>query len=197
MSDLMETITNSLSSNIPQLSQHLGVSESQTQSALSTALPTLISAMSRNAESDGGNGLLGMLDRDNDGSILDDVGSLIGNQQSEQRGDQFLGSILGGKRGAVESAVSQSSGLSSGQTSSLMKLLGPLLMGAITKKSSGGGFDAGSLLNMVQGERQSVEQSSNGGSFIGRLLDQDGDGDFDFSDAAKMGMSYFGKMFKS
>lgn len=196
MSDLMDTITKSLSGNLPQLSQHLGVSESQTQSALSTALPTLISAMSRNAESDGGNGLLGMLDRDNDGSILDDIGSLIGNRQTEQRGDQFLGSILGGKRGSVENAVSQSSGLSSGQTSSLMKLLGPMLMGALSKKSSGG-FDAGSLLNMVQGERKTVEKNSGGGSFIGRLLDQDGDGDFDLSDAAKMGMSYFGKMFKS
>ena len=43
-------------------------------------------------------------------------------------------------------------------------------------------------MGFLGGERKSVEQST-GGSLIGRMLDQDGDGDFDLSDMAKMAMA--------
>ncbi|MCE3016345.1 MAG: hypothetical protein ACK56W_14105 [Pirellula sp.] len=40
---------------------------------------------------------------------------------------------------------------------------------------------------MFRRERTSVESRA-GGSIIGKLLDQDGDGDFDLSDMLKLGM---------
>ena len=46
-------------------------------------------------------------------------------------------------------------------------------------------------MGFLGGEKAAVEKS-NGGSLIGRMLDQDGDGDFDMSDMAKMAM---GKLF--
>jgi hypothetical protein len=54
-------------------------------------------------------------------------------------------------------------------------------------------MDAGGLGGMLRGERKQMENQASGGLLAG-LLDQDGDGDFDFQDVMKLGMKrLFGK----
>ncbi len=199
MSSISDLVAQALSGNMSEISNKIGADPQQTEKAISAALPTMIGALSRKAEGDDGGGLMGMLDRDGDGSALDDLAGFIGGGGHESRGNQVLDGLFGGKRNRVENAVGQASGLSADQSGMLMKMLGPLVMGALMKKaggSSGGGLDMGSLVNMMQGERQEIERDTQQSSMIGRLVDQDGDGDFDFSDMAKIGMGYLGKMFR-
>lgn len=197
MSSIMELVSESLSGNMPELSQQLGADRQQTEKAIGAALPTLIGAMSRKADSQG-DSLLALLDRDGDGSALDDLAGFMGQGRHQTRGNELLDGLLGGRRGRVESAVSQASGLSSDQSAMLMQVLGPLVMGALGRKAgtAGGGLDMGSLVSMMQGERASIERDPRSTSLLGWLLDQDGDGDFDFSDMASIGMSMLGRMFK-
>lgn len=71
-----------------------------------------------------------------------------------------------------------------------MGMLAPMVMGAIGKKKRDDGMDRGGLGGMLKGERKQIEQQASGGLLAG-LLDQDGEGDFDFSDVMQIGMKRF------
>ena len=177
---------------VEQIASRLGASKEQTQSAIGMALPTLLGAVAKKAEHDDGvaeiDGQLG----DHDGSVFDSLSSLLGggDEQQASQGNQLLGSILGGRQSKVETGIGKASGLQGGQVSSLMGMLAPMVMGAIGKKKRDDGMDRGGLGGMLKGERQQIEQQASGGLLAG-LLDQDGDGDFDFSDVMQIGMKRF------
>ncbi len=74
----------------------------------------------------------------------------------------------------------------------LLMMLAPLLMGALGKRRQQEDLSPGGLGDWLQGESDRVEASTGGGGLIGRMLDQDGDGDFDMMDMMKFGA---GKLF--
>lgn len=116
-------------------------------------MPTLLGAMANNTKSESGaSGLLGALDRDHDGSILDDITGFI-NQGDSAQGDGILKHVLGGQRTVVESGLSQKTGLNSSQMSGLLKMVAPILMGYLgkQKKSQSSGFDNGSITDLLGG----------------------------------------------
>ena len=126
------------------IASQLGVKEGQAQSAISTALPVLITALNKNAQSGDADNISKALERDHDGSILDNVGSYLSGGN--------LSHILGSKQSQVENAVSKTSGLSGAQTSKLLMILAPIIMGYLGKQKqsqSAGGGDITDLLGSV------------------------------------------------
>lgn len=109
--------------------------------------------------------------------------------------DDVLGKVLGGKQKRVEDSIGKSSGLDLRKIGPLLAILAPLVLGAMksraSSRSSGNSktIDPSDLTKMMRGERSSIEQKA-GGSLIGRMLDQDGDGDFDLSDIMSLGMKF-------
>ncbi|MFK8115466.1 MAG: DUF937 domain-containing protein [Rubripirellula sp.] len=202
MSDLLDLVSQHLNQDtIATLSRSIGADPQQTQQAIGAALPTLLGGLVRNAaQPDGQQQLHGALDRDHDGSILGQLGSLFGQKPAEIQapekttaGGAILDHILGGRRSRVESGVSQSSGLTSGQTIKLLMMLAPMLMGILGKRQKEEKLSPGGLGDLLRGEEQKVE-TSGGGGLIGKVFDQDGDGDFDMMDMMKFGA---GKLFGS
>jgi hypothetical protein len=110
--------------------------------------------------------------------------------------DDILGKVLGGKKKRVEDAIGKSSGMDLRKIGPLLVILAPLVLGAMKaragSRSTGNSksIDPSDLSDMMRGERKSIEQKQ-GGSLIGKMLDQDGDGDFDLSDIMKLGMKFF------
>lgn len=80
-------------------------------------------------------GLLGALDRDHDGSILDDVAGFIGNNDNSA-GDGILKHVLGDNRNTVENGLSAKTGLNSSQIGQLLKMAAPLIMGYLGKQKN-------------------------------------------------------------
>ncbi|MEM6469997.1 MAG: DUF937 domain-containing protein [Planctomycetota bacterium] len=205
MSQLMDLVGSYLNDeNVDRISRSLGSDRSKTEKAISAALPTLVGAMTRNANDPSKQERLHQaLVRDHDGSLFDHLGSFLGpgDDPVEQpgltkkttSGGAILDHLLGNRRGRVEQGVSSASGLDSGQSVKLMSMLAPLLMGALGKKRRDGDLSAGGLGDLLQSERQSVESEPATKSLLGRMFDQDGDGDFDLMDIVKLG---FGRMFK-
>ncbi|MEM9413171.1 MAG: DUF937 domain-containing protein [Planctomycetota bacterium] len=196
MSSLLEMLAGQLGGdNLSMISKEIGADESTTQSAMGAALPLLIGALSRNGSNEqGAQGLMSALEKDShDGSIFDNMSDFLGNKQYDEprSGAGILGHLLGGKQSRVEQGVSAASGLGSDATGKLMKMLAPLVLGAIGKKQQSEGLGLGDLMGFLGGEKDAVEKSDSG-SMIGGLLDQDGDGDFDLGDVAKLAM---GKLF--
>ena len=194
---LLETLTQQLDSNaISQLSQQIGANPQATSQAVSGALPLLVSALAKNtADSGGAQALAGALDRDHDGSILDDVVGFLGQGGNSSMGAGILGHLLGGRQGGAQDAIGKMSGLNGGQVGQLLTMLAPIVLGALGKQKRSQGLDGGGLADLLGGERQKAEQVEPGAmGMLGRLLDSDGDGQVG-DDLAKIGIGMLGKMF--
>ena len=162
---------------ISQIGQAIGADSQTTGSAIQAAPPALLNGLASNSQSEqGASSLLGALDRDHDGSVLDDIGGLLGTiAQGQGAGSSIIGHILGGQSGAVTQAIGQASGLDQAKVGQLLTILGPIVMGALgrSQRSGGAGVDLAGLL------AGATQQFGGGGDLLGmasRLLDQDGDG---------------------
>jgi hypothetical protein len=178
------------------LSRQLGTDEAATQSALAAALPALLGALSRSGTSPGGaQSLLAALDRDHDGSILDDLlGALGGAQSSSAEG--ILGHLLGGRRGAVESQIGRQSGLDPTSVGKILAAVAPLVMGALGRAQRRGSWDADGLARELGAERTRAEEAAPGSfGIFEKLLDTDGDGEIG-DDVTRIGTQLLGNLFK-
>jgi len=183
------------------LTQQLGASESQTSTAVQMALPALFGALSRNAASpSGAESLLGALDRDHDGSVLDDlVGVLAGSTGgggSAFNAGGILEHMLGSRRGGLESQLGQETGLQGSQITKLLIALAPLVMGALGKaqrEQRMGSQELGYELGRVS--KHAEESLGDRFGVLGSLLDQDGDGRLD-PGVVQMGKSLLGRLFR-
>jgi len=195
--DLMNLLQSQLGNDdfIKQLSQQIGGAEpAQTKAAATGIVSTLMGALAKNAaKPEGANALSNALDRDHDGSILDDAFSLLSGQkqasnQNMLNGAGILKHLLGGKQGGAVDMISQVSGLDQGKTGNLMTMLAPLLMGALGKTKRQSGLNAGDLFSLLSGSVKEDRKQGNNQTMdmISMFLDQDGDGDIK-DDVMKIG----------
>jgi len=178
-----------------QISQQLGADEGSTATAVSSALPVLIGALSKNSASqDGAAALLGALKRDHDGSALSDLAGLIRDPEA-RGGSGILKHVLGGQQSQVQAGLSQASGLDAGSAGKLLAMLAPMVMGALGKAQRNGGLDVSDLAGMLAGERRQAKAALPGAAgMLSGFLDADGDGDIK-DDVARLGAGLLGKLF--
>ena len=182
MAGLLDLVTQSLGGDQQQqLGRQLGISPQQTQSAMTAALPMLLAGLARNASTpQGATALHGALERDHDGSLLDNLGGLLSGGAGASRatdGGGILGHVLGDRQDAAQQAVSGASGVNGAQAAQLLAMLAPIVMGAIgrTQRQQGVGADGlGELLSGAQ--QQSAQAQPDLMQLANRLLDRDGDG---------------------
>jgi hypothetical protein len=182
---------------IDQIADQLGLDRGRTEQVVSGALPMLLGGLTRNAASpDGAASLLGALERDHDGSILDDIGGFLGRGSgAADAGLGILGHVFGGRSSSVENALAGSSGLDSGSVRQILAMLAPLVMGMLGKTQRSRGLDLGGLADLLGGERRAAEaKAPAAANLIGSLLDADGDGQVG-DDLAKLGGSLLGGLF--
>lgn len=176
-----------------QISQTLGTDEGTAQNAIQTALPLLIGAAARQASTpEGANGLMGLLDRNADGNVVDDLAGFLGNPASGAVvGGDALDLLFGQQRPQVESNLSQTTGLSMGQIVPLLTMLAPIVLGFLGKMKQEQGLDASGVAGLLGQQTQQMEQ---GGipvmGAISGLLDQNRDGN-PLDDVMRMAGGFF------
>ncbi|MDT0554912.1 DUF937 domain-containing protein [Patiriisocius hiemis] len=178
---------------ISGVSQDTNQPQDKTAQVVSMALPLLMGAMKRNANSqEGASGLMGALDNKHDGSILDNLGGLFNggvNEDVKIDGLGILGHVLGGSQDNVVGALSQKSGMDSGNVMKILSVVAPIVLGYLGKEKrkqnvqSQSGLD-GLLGGMLGGGKQQNKQQS----LIESLLDGDNDGSI-IDDVAGMVLS--------
>ena len=205
MADLVDLIKGQLSDQlIGQLSNQIGgARREQTSVAAQGIVNTLIGALAQNAQSQTGvQNIRQAVQRDHDGSILDQLGDLFGGRtqvRPEQtrtlNGAGILKHILGNRQNGAIDMISRMSGLDQSKTGSLMTMLAPVVMGMIGRQTRQNKLDdnglAGLLTNTVSRER-----ANPGNPMIdvaARFLDSDGDGSA-MDDIAGMGMRFLGNL---
>ena len=196
--NVIELLQGQLDDNlIQQLSQQIGgASPEQTQAAASGIISTLVAGLNKNAaQPGGGDALVSALDRDHDGSLLEDVaGFLLGGRQPSNpntlNGAGILGHILGGNQGNVAGVLGKATGLDSSQILQLMMTLAPMVLAALGKAKSQQGLNAEGIGGLLRTTVQSQTNQQQEMGLLGRLLDADGDGSV-MDDIANLGMKFF------
>lgn len=197
---------------LEEMAGAIGADSGTTQRAVEAALPALVAGLAKNASSpSGAASLASALESDHDGSVLDNVGSLLGSltgggsksgmggllgaaagmlggggSSRATNGAGILKHVFGAKESGVAKAIGQSSGLDMGQASKLLMMLAPLVMGALGKMKKDGGLDAGAIAGMLAGEKEELASSAGGLEGLLGMLDSDGDGDIK-DDVTKLG----------
>ena len=196
----MDLLQSQLSGNIiDQLSNQIGEDKEKTETATSGIVSMLTSALAKNAQTPAGaSSLASALDNDHDGGIFDNVSDLINGNLNNNRaanGAGILKHVLGGKQGNAIDLISKMSGLSSSKTGSLMTMLAPMVLGMLGKEKRQQNLDQSGLSDMLSRTVKSPTNQRQEMGFIGKLLDQDGDGSV-MDDLAGMGMKALGNMFR-
>ena len=183
---------------VDEISRSLGLSGGDVTNVLAGAVPAIMAGLTRNGASSAGAGsLLGALDRDHDGSILDDVVGYLAGGGDQKGGAGILGHVLGGRQAGIERTVSRSSGVDMASVAKIMAMAAPLIMGALGKAKRQQGFDASGLAAALgQQERAARQVSPSAVDTFAKMLDSDGDGD-SMDDIVKLGSGLLGGLFKA
>jgi hypothetical protein len=201
--DILELLKSQVDGNmLKQLSEQIGSDESQTGAAVNGVFSALLNGVGQNIQQpEKASGLLEALDRDHDGSILNDLAGLMGGKaqvqnQATVNGSGILGHILGGNTSKVAEMIGRMSGIDASQSGVLLEKLAPVLLGVLGKvktENSGGGQG---LLDLITKTTQTHNTQTQAGGIFQKLLDKDGDGQI-MDDIIGMGAkSLLGGLFK-
>jgi hypothetical protein len=151
MSSILDSVRQQLGPDtIQQLSGALGADPAATSNAVSLALPALLGGLAQNAAEPQGAASLDQALNQHDGSILDNLGGMLGGSGTGTSalggiGGAILGHIFGARRGSVEEGVGNASGLNAAQVAQLMAMLAPIVMGVLGRMKQTKGLDANRL----------------------------------------------------
>jgi hypothetical protein len=179
LSSIVESVLANLSGPaLQKIAAQLGVSPAAAQGAIAVALPLLVKGLSNNAAAgNGASSLLAALDRNHDGSVLDDVMGFVSGGHESAGGASILSHIFGGNQSAVAGVVGQSAGLDAASSAKLMGILAPLVLGQLGRQKQAAGLDASGLANMLSGEQQSLhERNPSAMEMLSGLLSAAGSG---------------------
>ncbi len=201
MSNIFDLLQSQLTPQvIGALSKRIRSDEATTAAAAQGAISAIVGALTKNASSaQGAQGLLGALDRDHDGSVLNNVlglvsGASLGTSKSTN-GLGILSHLLGGKTNNVIQALSQGTNLNFMQVANLLQSLAPIVMGSLGQAKRQNVVSQNNVFDFLSGSiKQAAPQRKELGIFE-KLLDQDGDGNA-MDDVAGMGMKLLGGFLK-
>ena len=203
--DIVNIIQSQLSDQLLDgLGQQVGLSNrSQTKEATMTAVTALLGALSKNAASEQGlNALSGALDKDHDGSILDDLTGLLLNQgQASQQQSRMLNGagilkhVLGSKQSGIVDIISQVGGMDKNGSLQLLMKVAPMVMGVLGKQKKEQSMSNNGLGDLLRAASQQSRQQTKQSNLLTQILDQDGDGSI-ADEATSFGLKFLGNLFK-
>lgn len=205
MADLMKLLQDQVSDSLmDQLLGQVGgsVPKNNASTAVNGVMDLLMGGLAKNASTpQGASSLLNALDRDHDGSILDDVAGFLGGAKEASNSNMLNGAgilkhILGGKQDNAVNVLSKQSGLDKSQLLSLMIKMAPVVMGMLGKVKKEKNLDQGGLTDFLKQSQETHRASTGGMDLFTRLLDKDGDGSI-VDDVAQSGFkALLGRLFK-
>ncbi|WP_066440700.1 DUF937 domain-containing protein [Chryseobacterium sp. CCH4-E10] len=175
---LMDLLTGNTGSQVAERAENkFGINRNQVLALLAVAAPLIISYLSKKSQSaNEAESLNTALDKDHDGSILNDVTQA---EARQSEGNSILNHIFGGEKQTVENQLSQKTGISIDKIGPVLAMLAPIIMGYIGKEkqqSNVGAGGLGGLLESILGNASSQtkkEQSNPLNDIIGSVLGND------------------------
>ncbi|KXH85920.1 DUF937 domain-containing protein [Chryseobacterium kwangjuense] len=162
---LIDLLTGNTSNQVAEQAENkFGISRNQIIALLAVAAPLVISYL-RNKSQDAkeAEALNNALDKDHDGSILDDASQA---EARQAEGGSILDHVFGGQKSNVENQLSQNTGISIDKIGPILAMLAPVIMGYIGKEKQQNNVGAGGLGDLLGGilgnaSSQAQSQQSN------------------------------------
>ena len=169
---------------VKNVAGQFGLDEQQASAAVNVAVPVILGGLNKNAQTpDGAESLNNALNSKHDGSLLDNLGSVLGGGNLTDLltdGGGILGHVFGNNVNVVESGVAQKTGISADKIGPIIKILAPVVMAYIGKEKATNNVNAGGLGDLLGGllGGGAPQQKRSGGIFdmVSGLLDKDKDG---------------------
>jgi OmpA-OmpF porin, OOP family len=158
--NLLELLKEHLAGDVvSNLASFIGESPKNTESALHTALPSLlVGLVDKSGDSKGLADLFSLLIKGNyDGSVLSNLGALSrGGEETTKfisEGGNLLTSLFGDKVAGITNLIANVSGISKNSSSSLLGFVAPIILSLIGKKLKIGNMDTASGLGSLLSEQ--------------------------------------------
>ncbi len=161
---------------IDQLGGLLGENREGTQSALDSALPSILGGLMQTASTSEGAASLSRMADEADGGLLDNIGGLISNNSGmlTTLGGPLLGMIFGGKQSGLVSTIARLAGIRGGSVGTLLQIAAPLIMSMLGKKKKELSLNTDQFRTMLMDQKDhvtgamhpDVSQSLGFGSFL-------------------------------
>lgn len=172
---LIDLLTGNTGNQVAEQAENkFGISKTQIIALLAVAAPLIISYLkNKSQDANEAEALNNALDKDHDGSILDDV-SQADARQSE--GGSILNHIFGEEKSNVENRLSQNTGISIDKIGPILSMLAPIIMGYIGKEKQQNNVGAGGLGDLLGGilgnasNESQQQQSSPLNDILGSVL---------------------------
>ena len=172
---LIDLLTGNTSNQVAEQAENkFGISKTQIIALLAVAAPLIISYLrNKSQDANEAEALNNALDKDHDGSILDDV-SQADARQAE--GGSILSHIFGGEKQNVENQLSQNTGISIDKIGPILSMLAPVIMGYIGREKQQNNVGAGGLGDLLGGilgnasNQAQAQQSSPLNDILGSVL---------------------------
>lgn len=147
---LIDLLTGNTGNQVAEQAENkFGISRNQVLALLAVAAPLIISYLrNKSQDANEAEALNNALDKDHDGSILDDT-SQAESRQSE--GGSILNHIFGSEKQNVENNLSQNTGISIDKIGPILAMLAPVIMGYIGKEKQQSNVGAGGLGDLLGG----------------------------------------------
>ena len=150
---------------VNDMGKQFNMNSNQVNSIITSALPTLIGAMQKNAATENGAASLANAFT----SHLGDS-SINLNAASLTDGGKILGHILGGNSDSVFSALAKQTGTNSNQVSGILSAIAPALLGLLGKGQKSSNTSIGGLGGMLGALLGGSTKSSGATGGLGSLL---------------------------
>lgn len=168
---------------ITEIAEKLGVSTTQAEKAVNGALPSLMTELANKSKSakdnNDDNSFLSLLDKNNDGSVADDILALVA-KGGPNSGDVsgLVSNILGGKSDKVVNELSKTSGINPAQAGGLLSMIAPLIMKTLSKTKAEDGLDLAGISSLLDIQKDKAKENAKASGLDGILsmLDANKDG---------------------
>ena len=157
MNGMLDLLNSDTGKNLIEgMGKQLGINRSSAATAIGSVIPLILGGLRNNASSSQeADGILGaILNPQHNGSILDNIGNILGGSGIDsnvtQDGEKILGHIFGKEDKNVARAVSKSADIDFNQAMSITKSVAPFIMGYLGKKAMTNGVkDQGDLKGLL------------------------------------------------
>lgn len=161
--------------DLGKLAEQVGGNSAEVKNGVAAALPAILAAVNKNANSsEKAEGLNNALNQ-HDGSVLNNLGNYLQNPDLKD-GAGILGHLFGNNTQNVVNAVSQSSGLDSQGSMKILQTLAPLVLGALGQQKKENNLDAQGIGNLTSNLAANFAGEGGIMSMVTNLLDSNKDG---------------------
>ena len=161
--------------DLGKLAEQVGGNSPEVKNGVAAALPAILAAVNKNANSsEKAEGLNNALNQ-HDGSVLNNLGNYLQNPDLKD-GAGILGHLFGNNTQNVVNAVSQSSGLDSQGSMKILQTLAPLVLGALGQQKKENNLDAQGIGNLTSNLAANFAGEGGIMSMVTNLLDSNKDG---------------------